>query len=192
MRDARCGMRGGRGGDASRIPHPASRQHLLAAGRDDRKVGGFPVVGQLTPVVRNRGADSLLIGANLRFHAASTMKLPVMIQIFRDADAGLLGLDDSLTVHTAFPSLAEGAFIVGKEDDSDSTLYSFVGRNRSVRDLLERMITRSSNLATNILIERVGAARAQASARALGAWSIQVLRGVEDGAAYRAGLNNTA
>ena len=136
-------------------------------------------------------ADSILIDANLRFHAASTMKLPVMIQIFRDADAGLLNLDDSLTVHTAFPSLVEGAFVVGKEDDSDSTLYALVGRNRSVRDLLERMITRSSNLATNILIERVGADRAQRTSRALGAWSIQVLRGVEDGAAYRAGLNNT-
>ena len=136
-------------------------------------------------------ADSILIDANLRFHAASTMKLPVMIQIFRDADAGLLNLDDSLTVHTAFPSLVEGAFVVGKEDDSDSTLYALVGRNRPVRDLLERMITRSSNLATNILIERVGADRAQRTARALGAWSIQVLRGVEDGAAYRAGLNNT-
>src|SRR5437588_1395570 len=136
-------------------------------------------------------ADSILIGANLRFHAASTMKLPVMIQIFRDADTGLLGLDDSLTLHTAFPSRVEGAFVVGKEDDSDSTLYALVGRNRAVRDLLERMITRSSNLATNILIERVGATRAQASARALGAWSMQVLRGVEDGAAYRAGLNNT-
>jgi len=135
--------------------------------------------------------DSILIAANLRFHAASTMKLPVMIQIFRDADAGLLGLNDSLTVHTAFPSLVDGAFVVGKEDDSDSTLYALVGRNRSVRDLLERMITRSSNLATNILIERVGAARAQASARSLGAWSMQLLRGVEDGAAYRAGLNNT-
>src|SRR5213082_2216077 len=60
-------------------------------------------------------ADSILIGANLRFHAASTMKLPVMIQIFRDADAGLLGLDDSLTVHTAFPSLVPGAaFTVGR------------------------------------------------------------------------------
>ena len=138
------------------------------------------------------GSDSLLIGANLRFHAASTMKVPVMIQIFRDADAGLLRLDDSLTVHTAFPSLVPAeAFIVGKEDDSDSTLYESVGRNRSVRELLELMITRSSNLATNILIERVGAVRAQASARALGAWSIQVLRGVEDGQAYRAGLNNT-
>src|SRR5216110_3263062 len=138
------------------------------------------------------GSDSILIGANLRLHAASTMKVPVMVQIFRDADAGLLALDDSLTVHTAFPSLVPGgAFTVGKEDDSDSTLYALAGRNRSVRELLELMITRSSNLATNILIERVGATRAQASARSLGAWSIQVLRGVEDGAAYRAGLNNT-
>src|SRR5438046_8815161 len=71
-------------------------------------------------------ADSILIGANLRFHAASTMKLPVMIQIFRDADAGLLGLDDSLTVHTAFPSLVQGAFAGGKEADSASTLYALV------------------------------------------------------------------
>jgi beta-lactamase class A len=136
--------------------------------------------------------DSLLLDANVRFHAASTMKLPVMIQVFQDADAGLLRLDDSLTVHLKFPSLVDGSpFEVDKADDSDSTLYGRVGRPASLRDLLELMITRSSNLATNLLIERVGAARAQASARALGAWSIQVLRGVEDGKAYRAGLNNT-
>ena len=136
--------------------------------------------------------DSLLLDANVRFHAASTMKLPVLIQVFRDADAGLLRLDDSLTVHVVFPSLVDASpFDVDKADDSDSTLYGRVGRPASVRDLLELMITRSSNLATNILIERVGAARAQASARALGAWSIRVLRGVEDGKAYRAGLNNT-
>jgi len=136
--------------------------------------------------------DSLLIGANLRFHAASTMKVPVMIQIFRDADAGLLALDDSLVVHTTFPSLVDGSpFDVDKADDSDSTLYLRLGGKASIRELLDLMITRSSNLATDILIERVGAARAQASARALGAWSIQVLRGVEDGKAYRAGLNNT-
>jgi beta-lactamase class A len=136
--------------------------------------------------------DSVLIGANLRLHAASTMKLPVMIQIFRDADAGLLGLDDSLAVRATFPSLVDGSpFDVRKDDDSDSTLYLRVGRRASIRELLDLMITRSSNLATNILIERVGASRAQGSARALGAWSIQVLRGVEDGKAYRAGLNNT-
>src|SRR5207248_6547866 len=136
--------------------------------------------------------DSILIGANLRLHAASTMKVPVMIQIFRDADAGLLRLDDSLPVHATFPSLLDSSpFALDRADDSDSTLYRRVGGKASIRELLELMITRSSNLATNLLIERVGAARAQASARGLGAWSIQVLRGVEDGKAYRAGLNNT-
>jgi beta-lactamase class A len=136
--------------------------------------------------------ESLLVDGNLKFHAASTMKVPVMIQIFRDVDAGILRLDDSLDVHATFPSLVDGSpFSVGKDDDSDSTLYARVGRRAAVRDLLELMITRSSNLATNLLIERVGAARAQSSARALGAWSIQVLRGVEDGKAYAAGLNNT-
>ena len=136
--------------------------------------------------------DSILIGANLRLHAASTMKIPVMIQMFRDADAGLLRLEDSLSVHATFRSPADGSpFTVGKEDDSDSTLYARIGAQASLRELLALMITRSSNLATNILIERVGAERAQRTARMLGAWSMQVLRGVEDGAAYRAGLNNT-
>src|SRR5207245_9644322 len=91
-----------------------------------------------------------------------------------------------------FASPADGSpFAVDKADDPNATLSGRLAHPASVRELLELMITRSSNLATNILIERVGAARAQASARALGAWSIQVLRGVEDGKAYRAGLNNT-
>src|SRR3989442_15567584 len=71
------------------------------------------------------------------------------------------------------------------------TLHRRAGKLASVRELLELMITRSRNLATNLLIERVGATRAQPSARTLGAWSIQVLRGVADGKAYRARLNNS-
>src|SRR5207245_8006248 len=78
-----------------------------------------------------------------------------------------------------------------KSDHSDSTLYDILGQKRSIRQLIELMETVSSNLATNILIERVGAARANATAHALGADSILVLRGVEDGVAYRAGRNNT-
>src|SRR5947207_12033145 len=66
--------------------------------------------------------DSILIGANLRLHAASTMKVPVMIQIFRDADAGLLRLDDSLTVHTAFPSLVDSEpFALDRSGDAGGT-----------------------------------------------------------------------
>ncbi len=137
-------------------------------------------------------SDSLLVNAHTRFHAASTMKVPVMIQLFRDADAGRLRLDDSLTVTKTFTSLFDGTpFDVDKADDSDSTLYQQVGRKVRVRDLLELMITVSSNLATNNLIQQVGAARADRTAHELGADSIRVLRGVEDGKAYRAGMNNT-
>jgi len=136
--------------------------------------------------------DTLSINGGLRFHAASTMKLPVMIQLFRDRDAGRLSLDDSLMVHDTFPSIVDGSpFTVDKSDDSDSTLYRLVGRRTSVRHLLELMETVSSNLATDVLIERIGAARANATAHALGADSIVVLRGVEDDKAYHAGRNNT-
>jgi len=148
---------------------------------------------EVAVVMRTLDSKSeLALDPDKEFHAASTMKVPVMIQIFRDADAGLLRLDDSLPVHATFPSLLDSSpFAVDRADDSDSTLYLRLGGKASVRELLELMITRSSNLATNLLIERVGAERAQQTARFLGAWSIQVLRGVEDGKAYRAGLNNT-
>jgi beta-lactamase class A len=137
-------------------------------------------------------ADSVLVGAHLRFHAASTMKVPVMIQLFRDKDAGLLSLDDSIAVTNTFKSIVDSSsYQLDKADDSDSSLYGRVGGKASIRELVELMETVSSNLATNLLIMRVGAPRANATAHALGADSILVLRGVEDGKAYRAGRNNT-
>jgi beta-lactamase class A len=136
--------------------------------------------------------DSLLAGAHLRFHAASTMKVPVMIQLYRDRDAGRLSLDDSIPVTNVFRSIVDSStYELDKTDDSDSTLYLRVGGKASIRELVELMETVSSNLATNLLIALVGAPRANATAHALGADSILVLRGVEDGKAYRAGLNNT-
>ena len=53
------------------------------------------------------------------------------------------------------------------------------------------MITVSSNLATNILIDLVDAKNVSATMRSMGAVNIRVLRGVEDGQAFRKGLNNT-
>jgi beta-lactamase class A len=136
--------------------------------------------------------DTLSIDGLRRFHAASTMKLPVMIQLFRDRDSGKVSLDDSLLVHDTFPSIVDGSpFTVDKSDDSDSTLYLLVGRRVPVRHLLELMETVSSNLATDVIIERIGAARANGTAHTLGADSIVVLRGVEDSKAYQAGRNNT-
>ncbi len=138
------------------------------------------------------GNDSLTLGADTRFHAASTMKVPVMIQVFRDIDARRLTLHDRVTVRNEFRSLADSStYQLSLADDSDSSLYQQVGKPVELEDLVELMITRSSNLATNNIIGMVGAARVQATMRDLGADSVRVLRGVEDGPAYRAGMNNT-
>jgi beta-lactamase class A len=136
--------------------------------------------------------DSVLMSPDARVHAASMMKVPVMIQLFRDQEAGIRSLDDSTILTKTFRSIVDGsAYDLSAPDDGDTTLYRRIGQRESLRRLTELMITVSSNLATNILIELVGADRAQATMRELGADSIAVLRGVEDIKAYEAGLSNT-
>jgi beta-lactamase class A len=138
------------------------------------------------------GSGFVEVLADERMHAASTMKIPVMIQIYQDHQDGLLSLDDSIMVRTRFASIVDGSpYDLSAGDDSDDTLYAMSGKKVSYRHLIDLMITVSSNLATNILIEEAGAERVTVSMRALGADSIQVLRGVEDGPAFRAGLSNT-
>src|SRR5258705_5582592 len=136
--------------------------------------------------------DSLDVNAAVDFHAASTMKIPVMLEVLRSAEAGRLGLDQQILLVNRFHSSVDGSpYSLDASDDSDSSMYEHVGERVTVRELMERMIVRSSNLATNALIALVGADRANASAQALGATRIRVRRGVEDGKAYAAGMNNT-
>jgi beta-lactamase class A len=137
-------------------------------------------------------AETLLLHPDVRMHAASTMKVPVMIQLFADREAGLLDLDGTLTVKTTFSSIVDGSpYSLSPDSDSEHTLYLSEGHEVTYRHLIDLMITVSSNLATNILIETAEADRITSSMRALGADSIMVLRGVEDGPAFRAGLSNT-
>ncbi len=134
---------------------------------------------------------SLVINPDSVFHAASTMKVPVLIEYFRSIDAGRLGPGQDVLLVNQFASLADGsAFSLSPGDDSDSSLYAMVGRRVPVRELVERMITRSSNLATNSVIALVGARAADSTAGALGARHMRVLRGVEDAKAFQRGLNN--
>ncbi len=136
--------------------------------------------------------ESLTIGADIRFHAASTMKVPVLIQVFREIDAGRMHLNEKIPVTNDFRSLADSSvFHLDRADDSDSSLYEKIGQSVELEDLATLMITKSSNLATNILIDRVGARNVQATLHELGIDSVRVLRGVEDTPAYRAGMNNT-
>lgn len=136
--------------------------------------------------------DSLAFGADRRMHAASMMKVPVMIQLFRDADQGRLSLDNGIPIVNRFTSIADSsAYALDPADDSEKDLYGRAGGTATVRELIDLMITQSSNLATNILIELADPQRVTRTMRELGADSIEVLRGVEDIAAYERGLSNT-
>ena len=136
--------------------------------------------------------DTLFLNADDSYHAASTMKVPVMIELFRRMDAGALALDQGILLINKFGSIVDGSpYSLDPADDSDSSAYKLVGSRVPVRELIDRMITKSSNLATNALIELVGAKQADATAHMLGARNMRVLRGVEDDKAFRAGMNNT-
>lgn len=136
--------------------------------------------------------SELLINPDERFHAASTMKVPVMMEIFRQAKEGRFSLDDRIAIKNEFTSIADGSrYSITAESDSEGSLYKRLGERETIRELMRLMIDVSSNLATNILIERVTPQRVMELMDQLGAKNIRVLRGVEDGKAFEKGLNNT-
>lgn len=126
------------------------------------------------------------------FHAASTMKIPVMIELFHQAREGKLTLDDALPIKNEFHSLVDGSiYKLNPADDSETVLYKAEGQTRTLRRLCELMITVSSNFATNLLIEKLGVENIRAGVHALHADGMNVLRGVEDQKAFEKGMNNT-
>ena len=126
------------------------------------------------------------------FHAASTMKIPVMIELFHQVKQGRLKFDDTLAIKNEFHSIVDGSvYTLNAADDSETEMYKSAGQTRTLRELCELMITASSNFATNLLIEKLGVENIRATVHALGADGMNVLRGVEDTKAYEKSLNNT-
>lgn len=135
--------------------------------------------------------ESVFINEREMFHAASTMKTPVMIELFKLAEAGEFSLDDSIEIKNEFRSIVDSShYEMDIDEDSEGELYELVGQKRPIRQLINDMITMSSNLATNILIEKADSENVTETMRGYGADSIQVLRGVEDIKAYEQGLSN--
>jgi len=135
----------------------------------------------------------LLINSEVTFHPASTMKVPVMMEVFRQASEGKLSLDNKIPVKNDFISIADGShYSLSAKDDSERGLYKKVGKSECIRTLVNLMITVSSNFATNILVEKVSADRINDLMRSLGTENVKVLRGVEDGPAFAKGMNNAA
>jgi beta-lactamase class A len=138
------------------------------------------------------GRSAWTYHADDSFHAASTMKVPVMIELFHQVKEGKLRLDDPLPIRNEFHSIVDGSdYKLDPKDDSDTELYQAEGQTRTLSQLCELMITMSSNLATNLLIEKLGVENIRNTVHAMGADGMNVLRGVEDGKAFEKGLNNT-
>jgi beta-lactamase class A len=136
--------------------------------------------------------QQVLIHEHEVFHAASTMKTPVMIEVFKQCAEGKFSLSDSIVVKNEFTSIVDGStFSLDPSGDSEQQLYNRVGGKEALSELVYQMIIASSNLATNIVIEIVGAGKVTQTMHELGAKDIQVLRGVEDSKAFEKGLNNT-
>jgi beta-lactamase class A len=125
------------------------------------------------------------------FHAASTMKLAVLLGVFRQVDRGELSLEAPVHIRNRFTSIVnQDPFMLELGRDADPDVYGHLGKTLSVRELAYWMITKSSNLATNLLVDVVGIPVIQQALDELEIDGIKILRGVEDQAAFNAGLNN--
>jgi len=126
------------------------------------------------------------------FHAASTMKVAVLIELYHQVRQGKVKLSDALVIKNEFHSLADGSpYMLDPNDDSERELYQAVGETRTLAQLSDLMITVSSNLATNLLLEKLGVGNIRATLHAMHAEGMNVLRGVEDNKAFQQGLNNS-
>ena len=127
------------------------------------------------------------------FHAASTIKVAVLLAVFRAADQGRFRLDDSLHVRNRFFSAADGSlFRLSQDRDATPELYRAIGRTARISSLAQAMICGSSNLATNLLLDFVGVEYTRRVLREAQVEGVELRRGVEDHAAYESGLNNEA
>ena len=125
------------------------------------------------------------------FHAASTIKLAILLALFRTAELGRLKLTDRLHVRNRFRSQADGSpFFLQPDRDGDPELYRSIGRTASLQSLAETMIVRSSNLATNLLLDFLGVPWVGETLDHAQLPALRCVRGVEDEAAFALNMNN--
>jgi beta-lactamase class A len=125
------------------------------------------------------------------FHAASTIKVPVLLGVFAAVEAGRFAPHSRIHVRNRFLSVADGEpFRVEPERDANAVVHAALGRTMKVSELAHHMIATSSNLATNLLVDIVGIENIQRTLDDHDLTGIELRRGVEDEAAWRVGINN--
>ncbi|MES2462202.1 MAG: serine hydrolase [Armatimonadota bacterium] len=136
--------------------------------------------------------DKIEIRADERIHPASTIKLTVLAEAFHQAEQGKVKLDEPVPLNYTFTSNAPGAppFTLTTNDDSEKTLYNRAGETETIRELCRLMIVRSSNLATNLLFDRLGVDNVNAYMRSVGAGDLLLKNHLQDHKAFETGKTN--
>ena len=125
------------------------------------------------------------------FHAASTIKLAVLLGVYDAIHRGKLTPDSRVPVRNDFHSAFDGTdFKVSAERDADSEVQDAIGKTMRLHDLARNMIIRSSNLATNLLLDLLGIDAVQRTLDEYALKGIDLKRGVEDELAFEHGINN--
>ncbi|MEY2579405.1 MAG: beta-lactamase class [Verrucomicrobiota bacterium] len=131
------------------------------------------------------------INADRRFHAASTIKVAILLAIGKAIDEGRLRSGDTLHIRNRFRSaLDRTPFRIEGESDGYPQLHRLVGRTAKISDLAEWMIVSSSNLATNLLLDYITVEEAQRVLRDAGVTEVYLRRGVDDKKAHDKSFNN--
>ncbi len=118
--------------------------------------------------------------ADVPLVAASVIKLPILVEAFRQARDGLLSMDETFSIRPEQKMPSCGALT-----------YLHDGLTVTLRDLCVLMIILSDNTATNILIDRLGMENVNAGMRALGLEKSTLRRLLFDSEASARGLENT-
>lgn len=131
------------------------------------------------------------LNAHRWFHAASTIKVPVLLAVYEAIEQHRFEPHSRVHVRNRFLSIVDGRpFRVAEDRDANADVHAAIGHMLTVHELAEHMIVTSSNLATNLLLDLVGVEAARASIARLHLGGIDLQRGVEDEAAWEAGINN--
>ena len=129
--------------------------------------------------------------ADKLFHAASTIKVAILLAVMKAVDEGRAKLNDPLHVRNRFLSAVDRTpYKLDRSSDGYPHLYKSIGRTAKIADLADSMITSSSNLATNLLLDFVGTEEAAKVLSDAGVNGVHLRRGVEDEDAYDEGINN--